>query len=522
MLSDIRRMSKNTGVKILLVIIAFAFVFFGVGDILNAPSDKDLVIFKYAKNITDNQFSRERREEIAILQKQNNLSLSEQEIKDMDIDGIVLRKLIDKSILDYFATLYDLELDDKTAIKLIKQSGVFGNKDDKFDINIFYSALRQAEQTESEYLGLIKRELIIGGLLNVFANAVVIPDLMINNLTNYEDEKRKIDLVSIELNKNTALAAMSYSEPELREFYNKNIALFEVPEKRTIRYMQIPVSLAREKVVFTEAELKQFFEDNIDEFEEKEFDKSRNSAENMFRKQKTEELNSELIRHLEDDVASGLTIQEIHEKYGFNLFKYEQVSLEEMVQKNSELSNMIETIFSMQEAEVSYPVEQDQKIFLFEISKITPAGLEPFDSVKDKVSNLLRENVVHEIQLSKITDYAREYKTSSVCAENCEFKVIKNIYVSRKAPISKNHKIPKEVLDAVFAVPLNSNSQVISVGDKAYFANVNSINISDINSSKATKKRRDEVIQNIKNSMIEEMVGYFKTINKIAIRDFKS
>jgi hypothetical protein len=160
MLREIRKMANNIGVRIFLGVVVFAFIGFGIKDVLQATNNFDLVTFSDAKNITEQAFLKAKSEEIAIIQKQNNLHLTDEDIKELEIDQIILQRLINSSIFNHITQYYDLNLSENTVIQFIKQAPIFNNSYGEFDIQIFHSVIRNSYQKEEEYLQRPKEEIL--------------------------------------------------------------------------------------------------------------------------------------------------------------------------------------------------------------------------------------------------------------------------------------------------------------------------------------------------------------------------
>ena len=127
MLNKIRKGANSFVIRLMLGMIAFAFVGWGIKDVLQSRNNLDVVSFKSAKNITEDDFLRAKSEEITMYQKQTGTNLNEEDIKQLGIEKVVLQKLINDTILNDIASYYNLELSDDSVISFIKQSSMFKN-----------------------------------------------------------------------------------------------------------------------------------------------------------------------------------------------------------------------------------------------------------------------------------------------------------------------------------------------------------------------------------------------------------
>src|SRR4051812_46594891 len=122
MLNNIRKAADSFIMRVLLGMIVFAFVGWGIKDVLHTTNNQDLVTFAHAKNITEEDFLKAKAEEVNNIQRQTTTNLSEEEIKQMNIDNLVIKRLINNSILSYLVNYYDLDISDEAVIQLVKDS----------------------------------------------------------------------------------------------------------------------------------------------------------------------------------------------------------------------------------------------------------------------------------------------------------------------------------------------------------------------------------------------------------------
>jgi parvulin-like peptidyl-prolyl isomerase len=137
MLDNIRKTADSFIMRVLFAMIAFAFVGFGIKDVLNGRRGGDIVTFSHVKNISQEDFLRAKSLEINAISKQTGTSLTDEEITQLNIDNRILKRLVYDNVLDYLVSYYDLDLSDDTVKILVKESPVFKNEQGVFDIKIF-------------------------------------------------------------------------------------------------------------------------------------------------------------------------------------------------------------------------------------------------------------------------------------------------------------------------------------------------------------------------------------------------
>lgn len=530
MLTNIRKKSHNPFVRIMLALMALSFIGWAAHDVFKSSYSQDVVVFDRANNITLNHFLKVKSEEINMIQKQQGSILSEAEIKQLDINNSVLSKLINDSIINYLISYYSLDISDNLVLSFIKRIPIFQNEQGKFDSNIFHKILNNSHQNQEEYLMHVKNALLQDAFKDIFLNTFKVPQIMTENIVNYMAESRDFNLFMIDLNKKVVdLALQEPSEEQLKNFYDNNKALFTVPETRNITYINIPRVFIRNKVHIKDDELLAFYYENQDDYSA-DFEKVKKQVIDDFKQQKTDELQMELAQNLEDDIDSGANMQEIADKYNLQLQNMDNVTYDAIVNNKLALYEAADNIFNMIESEISYPLQINQDNFallIVELRSITPANVQNFSKVINKVKELWYVEQSRNANIQAITQFAQQYASNNM-ANNKLIDTHKNLKLIRSdlnsenyvnGSVSSNNKksaagatkimLPQELKFAIFFTPVGQNTQIVTMENHAYFAHINSRNT---NQDKV-KEINDQYAQNIdgtiKHSIFEELIDYF-------------
>jgi len=520
MLNNIRKASNSLLIRILLAMVAFAFVGWGIKDVLQAKSNVDLVTFSKAKNISEADFLKAKAEEISIIQRQMGVSLTEEEINQLGIDNIVIKRLIDDSIMRYIVSHYGFDISDETVIKFVQDSPVFKNAKGEFDIEIFKSTFKNSYRSEEDYLLNMKEQMLKHTLVGIFLETFKTPELEVKSFIDYMAEVRSLDLVSINLkNQPKDLIIEEQTTETLSQFYENNKELFTLPEMRSFFLTKISAQFLQKKINLASEELLNFYNENKDEFNNKTFEQAKKEIIELLNKQKYEELAVEFTKNLEDMVAAGSTLNEIAEKFGLKSEDINDMTYEDIVNDETGIAIASDTIFELTEGEVSYPLELPDKsgIFIVELKSIKPSKIEEFTLVKNKVAKFYRDKYLEDFNLKVLTNIANEYKPSGIASKDLNANAISvnSRFSISRSELDSNDQLPQELLMSIFQIKKNSNSPVFRYGDKAYFAHVKSFKIDPIIARNIRKKAGDNILQAIQYGVIEELVNYFAAKNNM-------
>lgn len=527
MLNQIRKASDKFIMRLILAMIAFAFVGWGIKDVLQTTNDFDLVTFSDAENITETDFLKEKAAEINNIQKQTNSTLSEEEIKQLNINDIVMKRLVNNSILKYLVSYYSLDLSDDTVIQLLKESPVFKNEQGMFDIKIFKAAFKNSYNNEEEYLLSIKEKALINIAVNSFLLPFQAPKIMVKNIIDYMSETREIELVEMNLQtipKNITIP--SPTDQQIQDFYKNNQGLFEVAEKRSFSYIKISNQFLQKKVTITKDELIEFYNENREDFANQNFAKAEPEIKNLLKQQKLEELTSEFTKSLEDNVAAGLSLTEIAEKYDIAIQQMDNVTYEDLIKTN--IAESSESVFELTEDELSYPIEitnkdpEENAVILVQLKSIQPTKIEDLKLVTEKVTKLWLEKYLADFNRQVIENIAKDYNPDQKnVKEYLASGIIVNPVISfTRADISQNNQntvVPIELLMSIFQAKIGTNSPVFQMADKVFFAHIKSKKIDSKKGNKITQDSTEDIANTIRNCVVEELIGYLAKQNNMQV-----
>lgn len=520
MLSNIRKIADSLIIRLLLVMIAFAFVGWGIKDVIQSRNNLDIATFSTAKNITENDFLKAKSEEISIIQRQSDTNLTEEEINQLGLDQIVLQRLINERILNHIVGYYHLDINDDTVIQFVKQSPVFKNEQGKFDLKIFKSAFKNSYQGEAEYLKNIKEKMLKSILISTFLEAFKTPEIMVQNIIDYMSETRTADIIQLELKSTKHINLPSPTTEQLKDFYDNNQPLFSVPEMRSFAFVKISEQYLQNKITITNSDLQNFYEENTSEFKDS-FPKVKKQVTELLKRQKIDELLIEFSKNLEDEVASGLSLKEIAAKYELPLQQINNTTYSSIVKDNPELQVATSNIFEMMEGEVSYPIELKDKtgLMLVELLSIKQAKIEELANVTDKAIKLWQQQQLELQNIKTIEVIAKDYTSPAVNLKelNSLGIVINQKFSIARIDLEKEQKLPLELLIAIFQTKTASTTPIFKQNGTAYFAYIKSIKNDSTKAETIKKTSGKHISTTIKNGVMEELINHFIKKNKMKI-----
>lgn len=496
-----------------------AFGFWGVDDILRSRNNFDIVTFKHALNISEEEFARAKSREISILQRSQGINLSEEQIKQSGINEMVLDRLISGRLIDQVVSQYDLDFGDKVLADFIKHQEAFKNKEGKFDINIFKSILQHSGMSEEEYTEETKTQLVRSALLNSFIRASYVPDASVQNIVKFMSEERVCDIASIDLTAAGQIPLAEPSQDQLEEFYKANAELFTLPEKRSISYLLVNESAVQKEAKVLDAEVKQFYEENKEEFDNKPLVKVKKKIEATLRARKDDETLVDFVKKLEDEVAAGTSLKEIASSFGLKVVSLSNLTQEELA-ANKTIGGLAAGVFSMHEGEVSYPLElpAPKTLALVEVTSISAAQLQDLDKIKADVVKKWNLNEAMNRNAKIMQDFAASTKPESFRedAKNIDLTLVSDTRIKR-AELSNNDKLPLDMLTTAFSSNIGLVKQVYMMGNKAFVILVRSRDHSPEGRKKLMKDAGENIAAQIRNSLVQEIMAHVRNEEKVRV-----
>ncbi len=523
MLNNIKRNTKKLLINLVLGIIILSFCVVGGINFTTNHKKKYIVTFNNTASISLDDFLWAKSREIDLLRKNNNIALNDLEIEELNLDKIILNKLIRDSMLTYLAKCYDFDISENMLINYIKQLKIFYNKDNEFDLELFKQILSNPSQ-QKEYLNNVKNNLIAHCMLDIFIQSLNPATIMMNNTINYMAEYRIFNLVYIDL-KNKPKNYKDSTIPtkdNLNNLYQANLTKFLKPELRSFYYIKINSEMVKKDITISDDEIKKYYNSYQDLFLEKGWIKNKSAIKDSLRSIKIEEQIQTLIKELEYDITKkDLTLEEISQKYKIPLIKHNLISIKNMTKNNSkDLELLSDTVFDMEEGEISYPIElaNQNEFAVIELKSIQPAYQQTYEEVELQLKTLFAENNLKEYNLNNLKNFHANYNNKKEnLPKTLNIRLIENQSLNRVDLMNHTPKLPDSLKDSIFNSKQDNVTPIIIHNNKAFFAFVKKIATNNSQAKKILTNNYDNIVNNYKESLLEEMITYLTYQNNMVI-----
>jgi len=484
MLQFIRSKVTSIFIKVLFGILILSFAIWGIGDIFLGNKDGEAVISIGDKDYNANYF-------LSAYDKARRAMRLPPEYEDLvkpQIIESVKQSIIRNGLLSAETLNLNLVYGDTQLKKWVGRSEAFRDSSGKFDPELLRQALFNSGLSEADFFSSLREEMRNNQLISAVASSVSPPDILIEKIFKYRNEKRTVNIA--EFTGETIVSLPEQSESDLRKLYTETKSDYMAPVYRSVTYVHIdPKELAKDIMISEEAVAEEY-DARRDELT---IPGSRDLKQLIFSEE-------DLAQKFINSITSALSTAEVTKRISeigetANVLEMKDVTETDLIDTNErkaafetpvgQISSIIETSFGWK---VFFPI------------KNTPEVITPLSAVRQK----LRDELANEKALDNIFDLTNVFEDSLAGGASIEQAAREiNFRSSRLKSIDNNGKSEtgtiiggitgqKQFLSTVFDTPVGEQSQLLESEDGGYFV------LRIESETKARQKPFNEVIVEVK------------------------
>jgi peptidyl-prolyl cis-trans isomerase D len=202
----------------------------------------------------------------------------------------------------------------------------------------------------------------------------------------YENEKVKLDYVLIK--PDDLLGKVNADDAEIKAYYEKNKANFQIPEKRAARYALVDLAQLRQTIPVSDDELKALYQQNIQQYEVP----NRVHAEHILFLTvggKTDAEIEEIKKKAEDVLVQarkkGANFEELAKKYSEDPGSKSKGGDLGWIMQGQTVPEFEKAAFSLNKGEMSGLIRTQYGFHIIKVLDKETAHTTPFDEVKDSI-----------------------------------------------------------------------------------------------------------------------------------------
>jgi peptidyl-prolyl cis-trans isomerase D len=388
MLRGIRKASENwlgRGLMAAVVmVLAGSFAIWGINDIFRGFGRSTLAKIGNTE-ITIEQFRQAYDDRLQQISRQIGHPLTAREANALGLDRQVLGGMIAQAGLDQRAQQMGLGISDADVARQITTDPRFQTANGQFDRSKFELILRNMGYSEQRFIAEQRQEILRNQLLGSLTADMSPPKAWLNAINQFENQQRSIDYMA--LGPAQAGDIPAPSEEQLKSYFDERKILFRAPEYRKIDTVTVnPVELAKWMEI-SDDDLKKAYDQRLGSFTTPE---RRHVQQIVFPTLAD-------AHAAADRIQSGTSFTEIANARGLN---ERDIDLG-MVSKSRIVEPAVaDAAFSLEEGEVSAPIQTSFGAVLVRVLKIQPESVESLADATPK----LRNDIALERAKSQVQD----------------------------------------------------------------------------------------------------------------------
>lgn len=450
MLEYLRNASEKPVAKILIGILAFSFVGWGVAEWIFGSAANDNTLVRVGNTeISAQEFNLEKSRQLAQMSRDEQRALYADVAAQNAFAQQVLTKMAGQQMAENRADDLGFVVSDRRIAHEIREFPEF-QVNGEFSTLAFDTVLNNSGYSEAQFADVLRGNVLRAMVLGAVGMPVPVPEFAVKAAYDARYSRRGIEYAVV---KYDDFKVGAPGDEQLREFYKQNPKI--VPETRAVSYVFVPAEMS--------------LPDKYDE-------------------------GYAVAVKVEDDIIAGETMQDAANKHGAKYVKLGEFSQDKRPVDKLLTDSMVAKIFDMDEGLESEMIETKDGFVFVRVDKIVPQHSAEFESVKKSLVN----DWVHAEQ--KKMAYVRANEMLVDWKDGGNLADVKSVTVSR------TDGAPMDVLVAAFRGAVGDKTIVASDG-AFYVLGVNETINPTVESKKMDDLRKE--MQNLSKSGVTDDYNSF-------------
>jgi len=372
MLIAMRRGAAGWVAKILFGLLILSFGAWGIGDYLTPDADP-VVAEVGGVEIRRTALDRAERRQLEQMRRALGGSFDPSSLPEDALRSAALEQLIGQAALDMEARDLGVAVGGEAIGQAIGSNPQFASDDGRFDPAAFRRALFVAGMTEQAYVEALRGDLIRAQLASAVAAALPPPLPVAEMIYQIERQRRDVAFVAAETG---SIETPAPADEDLKAFVEMNASRYAEPERRDVRAVIVSPEAAFAATRATDEEVAARYEAAKDKLMRPE---RRKLVQALFQDEEAAKA-FRSTAPTESDVFTNLA----------ELAGADVTDLGELAQADVFPKALADVVFAAQAKAATQPVKTALGWHVVLVAGITPAGVAPFEEVKEELRQELR------------------------------------------------------------------------------------------------------------------------------------
>jgi len=438
MLEYLRNAADKPVAKILIGILAFSFVGWGVAEwIFGGVAGDNTLVRVGDKEITLNQYNQAKAQEMAKLTKEQQRAIYTDTVKGTEFSNKIMARLTTETMAENRADDLGFVVTNARIAREIREFPEF-QQNGQFSSFLFDNILANSGYSEADFAHVLRAQVLRSMVLGGLNFPVPVPNFAVTAAYNARYGTREIEYATV---KYSDFKVDDPTDENLREFYTQNPHVIE--ETRSVSYVLVPAEMSKPDA----------------------YDAALTRAQ-----------------QLEDDIIGGQSLAAAASTHGAKYVALGEFARDARPVDPVLSDQIIARVFDMEEGTESELIETPKGFVIARVEKITPRHNAEFDTVKGRLAGDWRR--------------AEQRKQAYVRANEIltAVKEGKGMFGGKGVQVSRTSGAPLRVLVAAFGTAAGDNG-IIEDDDAFYVMRVRDEIAPKADAAKAADLRRE--VQNM-------------------------
>ncbi len=446
----------KTIMAIVVGVLVIAFAAWGIGDIFRGYS-RSYVAVVGSSSITPDQFRQLYQNKLNELSLRLQRPIPPDQARAFGLDRQVLGQWVQDAALDQLAHDMRLGMSDDDLKRIITDDPSFHGPGGQFDPDRFRGILQRIGQSEQGYVAETRRETLRRQITGTLSTDVKVPNAETEAVNRYQNEQRDADYVVL-----TRALAGDIPPPApdvLAKYFEQRKALFRAPEYRKAAVLALTPDTIASTIEIAPAEVKEFYDKNVARFSVPE----KRQLQQIIFQDKDE------AHKAADRLTGGLTFDDLakEKKLGDK-----DIDLGLLAKNQIADQKVADAAFALPVGQASGAIDGAFGSTIVRVTKIEPGSSKPFAEVEADIRKGLAIERAKE-QVRKLRDKVDEEVGGGAHIDeigkklNIPYQAIEAIDRSGRGPDGKPIDLPKgvDVLDGIFSTEVGLENDALQTQD---------------------------------------------------------
>jgi len=376
----------------LMLLIVPSFVLVGVSSYQGGGDADNSVANVGGQKITQQQWEEAQRQQMERYRQMLGAQFDQKMFETAEVKQGILENLVAERALSTEVARNHMTVGDAALRDTIAGIEAFKKPDGGFDLDQYKAWVASQGLTPEAFDARMRRDLALQQLNGAVQGSAFAPRAVAKRLSDINDEEREVQEMLFPAA--NFVSQVKVTDAMLKAYYDKNAALFKIPEQVKVEYVVFDPKVVEDQVSVTEAEVAAYYAANQKRFATEEqrtashilitARKDATAAEKAAAKAKAEAILAELRKAPGEfaKIAKAQSQDPGSAEVGGDLGP---------VEKGAFVKPVEETIYKLKQGEISGVVESEFGYHIITVTSIKPATVKPLAEVTGEITADLKK-----------------------------------------------------------------------------------------------------------------------------------